>query len=90
MVLIKPFRAVYYNPAKTMGAMLEADLFCFLGLAYVAFVSLVSMTFFWFFEVQPGWEWLADFFVLFWIGLAMSIVVWMKVWLAKPTFNTGE
>ncbi|TCD61379.1 hypothetical protein EIP91_008533 [Steccherinum ochraceum] len=81
--------AVYFNPAKTMGGMLEADLFCFLGLMYVAFVSLASMSFFWFFEVHPGWEWAADFFVLFWVGLAMSGVAWLKVWMAKPTFNTA-
>ncbi|THH31394.1 hypothetical protein EUX98_g2773 [Antrodiella citrinella] len=81
--------AVYYNPAKTMGAMLEADFFCFMGLLYVAFVSLASMSLFWFFEVQSGWEWLADFLLLFWIGLAMSAVAWLKVWMAKPTFNTA-
>ncbi|KAH8107675.1 Fusaric acid resistance protein-like-domain-containing protein [Cristinia sonorae] len=81
--------AVYYNPAKTMGAMLEADLFCFMGLLYVSLVSLASMSLFWFFEVQPGWEWLADFFVLFWVGLAMSVVAWLKVKVAKPSFNTA-
>lgn len=69
--------------------MVEADLFCTMGLLWAAFVSLCSMTMFWFFEVQRGWEWLADILVLLWIGVGMSIVAWMKVWMAKPSFNTG-
>ncbi|KAI0929858.1 hypothetical protein AcV5_006710 [Taiwanofungus camphoratus] len=81
--------AVYYNPAKTLGGMVEADVFCFMGLLFAAFVSLSSMSMFWFFEVKPGLEWLADSLVLLWIGLGMSAVAWMKVWMAKPTFNTA-
>ncbi|KAH9949028.1 Fusaric acid resistance protein-like-domain-containing protein [Amylocystis lapponica] len=81
--------AVYYNPAKTLGGMVEADIFCTMGLLFAAFVSLSSMSMFWFFEVQPGWEWLADVLVLLWIGLGMSGVAWMKVWMGKPTFNTA-
>ncbi|PCH35986.1 hypothetical protein WOLCODRAFT_140156 [Wolfiporia cocos MD-104 SS10] len=81
--------AVYYNPAKTLGGMVQADLFCTMGLLFAAFVSLSSMSMYWFFEVQPGWEWLADSLVLLWIGLGMSLVAWTKVWMAKPTFNTA-
>ena len=81
---------MYFNPAKTIGGMAEADEYCFLGLLFSAFISLTSMSMYWFFEVQPGWEWLADFLVLFWVGLGMSAVAWMKVWMAKPSFNTGE
>ncbi|KZT10938.1 uncharacterized protein LAESUDRAFT_643293 [Laetiporus sulphureus 93-53] len=81
--------AVYYNPAKTLGAMVEADLYCTMGLLFAAFVSLGSMTMFWFFEVRRGWEWLADSLVLLWIGLGMSGVAWMKLWMAKPAFNTA-
>ncbi|KAL6303505.1 Fusaric acid resistance protein-like-domain-containing protein [Sparassis latifolia] len=81
--------AVYYNPAKTLGAMVEADLFCMMGLLFAATVALSSMTMFWFFETRPGWEWLADVLVLSFIGLGMSGVAWMKVWMAKPTFNTA-
>ncbi|EMD33734.1 hypothetical protein CERSUDRAFT_87077 [Gelatoporia subvermispora B] len=81
--------AVYFNPAKTLGGMVEADVFCSMGLLFAAFVSLSSMTMFWFFEVRRGWEWLADILVLLWIGIGMSAVAWMKVWMAKPTFNTA-
>lgn len=83
------FSAVYFNPAKTFGGMLEADTFCFVGLLFAAFVSLSSMSMYWFFEVQPGWEWLADSLVILWIGASMSSIAWMKLWMAKPTFNTG-
>ncbi|KAJ7282569.1 Fusaric acid resistance protein-like-domain-containing protein [Mycena rebaudengoi] len=81
--------AVYFNPAKTMGGMVEADLYCFMGLMYSAFVCLASMSMFWWLERKPGWEWLADFLVIAWIGVSMSIVAWMKVWMASPSFNTA-
>ncbi|KAJ6507413.1 Fusaric acid resistance protein-like-domain-containing protein [Mycena vitilis] len=81
--------AVYFNPAKTMGAMVEADLYCLMGLLYSAFVCLASMTMFWWLETKPGWEWLADFLVIVWIGVSMSVVAWMKVWMASPSFNTA-
>ncbi|KAF8893583.1 hypothetical protein BD779DRAFT_1507033 [Infundibulicybe gibba] len=73
--------AVYFNPAKTMGAMVDADLYCFIGLLYSAFVSLSSMTMFWWLEVKPGWEWLADLLAISWIGLSMSALAWTKVWM---------
>ncbi|KZT29097.1 hypothetical protein NEOLEDRAFT_1154149 [Neolentinus lepideus HHB14362 ss-1] len=79
--------AVYFNPAKTAGAMLEADFYCLIGLLYASFICLSSMSMFWWLEVRPGWEWLADALVILWIGASMSVMAWMKVWLAKPSFN---
>ncbi|KAJ7162250.1 Fusaric acid resistance protein-like-domain-containing protein [Mycena filopes] len=81
--------AVYFMPARSMGSMVEADLFCFMGLVYSAFVCLSSMTVFWWLETKPGWEWLADFLVIVWIGVSMSALAWMKVWMASPSFNTA-
>ncbi|KAI0351344.1 hypothetical protein OH77DRAFT_1411233 [Trametes cingulata] len=81
--------AVYFNPAKTLGGMVEADVFCTMGLLFATFVSLTSMSVYWFFERQPGLEWLADILVLLMIGVGMSTVAWTKVWMAKPTFNTA-
>ncbi|KAF7357929.1 ArAE-2 domain-containing protein [Mycena venus] len=80
---------VYFNPAKTRGGMVEADLYCLAGLIYSAFVCLASMSMFWWLETKPGWEWLADFLVIVWIGVSMSVVAWMKVWMASPSFNTA-
>lgn len=70
--------------------MVEADLFCLLGLAWSSFISLGSMTMFWYLEVRPGWEWLADMLVIIWIGIGMSVVAGMKIWMEKPSFNTGN
>ncbi|KAJ3514635.1 hypothetical protein NLJ89_g2264 [Agrocybe chaxingu] len=69
--------AVYFNPAKTVGAMIEADLFCLFGLFYAAFVCLLAMTLFWWLELKSGWEWLGDLIVVILIG-------------ENPSFNTGQ
>ncbi len=61
--------------------MIEADTFCIFGLFYAAFVSLATMSLFWWLEVKPGWEWLADTFVILWVGVSMSILAWLKVWM---------
>ncbi|KAF8900636.1 hypothetical protein CPB85DRAFT_1325021 [Mucidula mucida] len=81
--------AVYYNPAKTMGAMLEADLFCLFGVVYAAFVCLSSMSMFWWFEDTPGWEVWGDLVAILWVGVSMSFLAWMKVWMGSPQFNTA-
>ncbi|KAG6842094.1 hypothetical protein C0991_002748 [Blastosporella zonata] len=81
--------AVYYNPAKTMGGMIEADIFCLVGLLFAAFVCLCSMNMFWWLELSPGCEWLGDLVAILWIGISMSIVSWSKVWMANPSFNTA-
>ncbi|KAJ7213027.1 Fusaric acid resistance protein-like-domain-containing protein [Mycena pura] len=81
--------AVYFHPAKTMGAMVEADLFCLMGSVFSAVLCLSSMTVFWWLDTKPGWEWLADFSVIALIGIGMSIVAWMKVWMGSPSFNTA-
>lgn len=65
--------------------MVEADMFCLFGLLYSAVVCLVSMSMFWWFEVQPGWEWLADFVALAWIGFSVGALAWMKVWMVSIT-----
>ncbi|KAE9403103.1 hypothetical protein BT96DRAFT_990562 [Gymnopus androsaceus JB14] len=81
--------AVYFNPAKTMGGMIEADFYCIFGVVYSAFICLSSMTMFWWLDVQPGWEWLADVLAITWVGVGMSFLAWMKVYMANPQFNTA-
>jgi hypothetical protein len=70
--------------------MLEADIYCIMGLAFASFISLGSMYTYWSIEPHPGWEWLADALVLLWVGIGMSMVAWFKLWIAKPTFGPGE
>ncbi|KAG5645197.1 hypothetical protein DXG03_006715 [Asterophora parasitica] len=81
--------AVYFNPAKTKGGMIEADIFCLVGLLYSSFICLSFMSLFWWLELSPGLEWLSDVIAILWIGLSMSIVAWSKVRMASPTFNTA-
>ena len=82
--------AVYYNPAKTLGGMIESDIYCVMGLGFASFISLGSMYMYWTLEPHAGWEWLADALVLIWIGVGMSMVAWFKLWIKKPTFNPGQ
>lgn len=70
--------------------MIEADLFCLVGAAFASFASLVATQSFWFFELQPGWKWLADALVLSWLALAMMVIAWSKLWVGKPTFGSGQ
>lgn len=81
--------AIYYNPAKTMGGMMEANSYCSIAFLYAAFVCLGSMSMFWSLEVIPGWEWLGDALVILWVGVSMWGLTWIKVWMDKPTFNSA-
>ncbi|KZO95671.1 hypothetical protein CALVIDRAFT_482456 [Calocera viscosa TUFC12733] len=79
--------AVYFNPAKTLGAMVEADIFCITASVFTAVCSLLAMGNFWLFELQPGWQWLADAFLLLWLGSVMSFIAFAKLWMNKASFN---
>lgn len=81
--------AVYFNPAKSVGAMIEADLFCVFGLLYSAAVCLASTLIFRWIDPKPGWDGVGDFLVIVWIGVTMSGLAWLKVWMENPSFNTA-
>jgi hypothetical protein len=68
--------------------MLEADTYFLMGLVFASFVSLSSMDSFRFFEIKPGYEWVADAVVILWVGVAMSFAAWMKQWMGA-SFNEG-
>ncbi|KAF8134358.1 Fusaric acid resistance protein-like-domain-containing protein [Boletus edulis] len=82
--------AVYYNPAKTIGGMFEANSFCLVAWLYSALMSLSGLSLFWLLEGEPGLELLAVFELIIWVGLTIWGLTWMKVWMAKPTFNSGK
>lgn len=63
--------------------MLEADLFFLCGVLYSSFVCLASMSVFWSLELQPHWEWLADFLMIMTIAASIGFVIWMKVRMAS-------
>lgn len=70
--------------------MIEADIFCLVGAAFASFASLMATDSFWFFEIRPGWEWLADVLVLSLLAVAMTLIAWSKIWVGKPTFGSGK
>ncbi|KAG9036609.1 hypothetical protein FRB95_008443 [Tulasnella sp. JGI-2019a] len=80
---------VYYNPAKTIGGMMEADKYCLLGAVYSSIVCLVSMGLFWLLEDQPGLEFWADTSVFITVGIAMTLVAWAKLSMERPSFNAA-
>jgi hypothetical protein len=63
--------------------MIEADLFYLFGLFYSAFFSLTSVSMFWWLERKPGWEWAADFVAIAWLGVSMSLLAWLKIWMVR-------
>jgi len=83
------YRSVYFNPAKTAGAMFEADLFCFIGVLFSAIITLSSSFSIHLFEDDSELQWIGDCLVFIWVASAMSIVAWAKVWMNKPSFNTA-
>lgn len=68
---------------------MEADGYCLLGLAYAAFISLASMSMFWWLDLKPGLEWLAVLLAILWIGFGMAGLSWIKAWMNKPSFGTA-
>ncbi|KAF8550630.1 hypothetical protein OG21DRAFT_1478462 [Imleria badia] len=81
--------AVYYNPAKTIGGMFEADSYCLVAWLYSALMSLSGLSLFWWLDLKPGFELVADFELIIWVGLTIWGLTWMKVWMSKPTFNSA-
>lgn len=88
--------AVYYNPAKTLGGMMEADVFCLFGLVYASMICLAGMaTFRWLEDlaasgrILDGNAWVGDVVAVLWIGFSMATISWLKVYMASPSFNTA-
>ncbi|KAG8758649.1 hypothetical protein FRC14_007704 [Serendipita sp. 396] len=81
---------VYYNPAKTTGGMFEADVFCLMGVFFALFITCASILSSWIIDNHPLLEWLGDLTILTWIGIAITVISWMKVWINKASFNTAS
>ncbi|BGP38095.1 hypothetical protein JCM10449v2_002022 [Rhodotorula kratochvilovae] len=81
--------AVYFMPARTIGGMVEADLFLLVGAAYAAFLTCGSM----------GTAVLFDHFdllgyghaliLIVWLGGGYALLAWFKVTMNKPTVATA-
>ncbi|PWN51920.1 hypothetical protein IE53DRAFT_405416 [Violaceomyces palustris] len=81
--------AVYFHPAKSLGAMLEADLFALIAFVYSIALSFSSMAAAVFLH-EAGMPILSNVLsVLVFLGLGMSLVGYAKVKVGKPQFNTA-
>lgn len=84
--------SVYYNPAKSLGTMLEADAFCLLVATVSALVSLAAVgTLKAADSIGTPWgrdvgDWTALFF---WFGGTLSVLAWLKVRLGKQSFASA-
>jgi hypothetical protein len=58
-------------------------MFCLMGIVYASLVCAASMSMFWWFEQRPGWELFGDMTAILWVGVSMSVVAWMKIWMVS-------
>lgn len=80
--------AVYYNPAKSIGGMIESDLFCLFVSLFSSLVSLAAVGTLKAADAAGSelGDWAALFF---WMGGACAVLAWVKNWLGKPSFGTA-
>ncbi|KAJ1027495.1 hypothetical protein NDA18_003499 [Ustilago nuda] len=81
--------AVYFHPAKTLGAMVEADLFALGAFIYAVTLGFCSMAVAVFLH-EVDRILVSDIIsVLFFLGIGMALVGYAKIKVAKPQFNTA-
>lgn len=81
--------AVYFHPAKTLGAMIEADIFALGAFVYAVALGFFSMAVAVFLH-ETDRIIISDIVsVLFFLGLGMALVGYAKIKVAKPQFNTA-
>lgn len=80
---------MYYNPAKSVGAMIEADLFCLFISLFTSLISLAAVGTLKAADAadSEAGDWLALFF---WLGGAVSVLAWLKNWVGKASFNVSH
>lgn len=81
--------AVYFYPARTIGSMVEANLFMLCGVLYAMFLCCGSMGMSVLFD---RWEhqWIGHALVLaVWIGGGYSLLAYVKTSVNKPTATTA-
>lgn len=80
--------ATYYNPAKTLGAMVEADIFMLYGSFFAFLVCIGSMATASIMEsagLHTASHWIL---VIVWLMGSMGLVAWMKVKVSNAQFGS--
>lgn len=81
--------AVYFHPAKTLGAMIEADLYALGAFLYAIALGFCSMAVAVFLH-ETNRVIISDIIsVLVFLGFGMALVGYAKIKVAKPQFNTA-
>lgn len=75
---------IYFNPAVSCGEMYEADLYCLVGLAFAAAVSMGGLVFQSTLRARY-----ADIATVGWVGVWMGGVCWAKAYMFRPPFNVA-
>ncbi|GAA6057794.1 hypothetical protein JCM3770_001043 [Rhodotorula araucariae] len=81
--------AVYFMPARTIGGMVEADLFLLVGAAYAAFLTCGSMAVAVLFDHFDLLGCGHAFILVAWLGGGYALLAWFKVTMNKPTVATA-
>lgn len=81
--------AVYFHPAKTLGAMIEADIFALGAFIYAVTLGFCSMAVAVFLHETDRIVISDIISVLVFLGLGMALVGYAKIKVAKPQFNTA-
>lgn len=81
--------AVYFHPAKTLGAMIEADLFALGAFVYAITLGFCSMAVAVFLHETDRIVISDIVSVLFFLGIGIALVGYAKIKVAKPQFNTA-
>ncbi|KDN43429.1 hypothetical protein K437DRAFT_225605 [Tilletiaria anomala UBC 951] len=81
--------SVYFHPAKTLGAMLEADMYALVGFVYSLLLTTLSMLTAVFLH-NLDLALLSNFLIVsIFLGGGMGFMAWAKVRMASPSFNTA-
>ncbi|GAA5970105.1 hypothetical protein JCM11641_000271 [Rhodosporidiobolus odoratus] len=81
--------AVYFMPARTMGGMLEANAYLFVGALYAVFLACGSMASTVLFERLDLLELGHAVVLILWLGCGYGVVAYAKVVMAKPSISTA-
>lgn len=81
--------AVYFHPGRSVGSMVEANIFALFGFGYAIALALTSMTLAVYLHEHEFPLTSNAISVVFFVGLGTAVVGFAKVRVARPTFNTA-
>jgi hypothetical protein len=81
--------AVYFHPGRSVGSMIEANIFALVGLTYALGLSISSMLVAVYLH-ENGYPMLSNAItVVLFVGVGVAAIGYAKVQVGRPTFNTA-